>query len=185
MEQSTKWEDQAAVFNLKASLATLERRFPEAELFYKHSLDLWQEHKQQKNTAVVLISLSELYVATDRYRDALDAQLRALAILESMGATEKPFVAQCLHGVAFSLAKLNRLNEAETWYERALATTRKVYGPDHFFSSQVMMHYSELLRQMKRKREAETMADQAQEIISRSKSARQTIDAFELKPAWR
>jgi tetratricopeptide (TPR) repeat protein len=184
MEQSTKWEDQGAVLNLKALLAMFERRFPEAESLYTQSLDLWQEHKNEKNVAIVLISLSELYVATNRYQDALDAELRALAIFESMDATMRPFVAQCLHGAAFSLAKLNRLPEAENYYERALAITREVYGTDHFFASQVLLHYSELLRQMKRKREAETMANEARDIISRSPPARGAVDAFELKPAW-
>lgn len=185
MEQSTQWEDQAAVFNLKACLDQMERRYPEAESWYRRSLDLWEEHGNQRNVATVLMSLSELFIGTHQYQDALDAEMRALAIFEGIGVTARPSVAQCLHGVAFALARLNRLNEAESYYERALATTREAYGPDHFFSSGVMLHYSELLRQLKRKREAEAMAAQAQDILSRSKQTRGAVDSFELKPAWR
>jgi tetratricopeptide (TPR) repeat protein len=184
MERSPEWQDRAAVFNLKASLAMLEHRYSEAESWYRQSLDLWQRHGDQKNAATVLISLSELYAAVNRYRDALDAELRALAIFESLGAKMSPFVAQTLHGAAFSLDRLNRLTEAQSYYERALTASREVYGPDHFFTAEVMQHYADLLRQLKRKPEAASMAAQAQTILGRT-PARQTIDAFEMKPAWR
>jgi tetratricopeptide (TPR) repeat protein len=184
MERSTQWEDQAVVFNLKASLAAMERRFPEAESWYRQSLDLWEQHGNQKNAATLLISLSEMCAAANRYQDALDAELRALAIFESMGSKMSPFVAQTLHGVALSLDRLNRPAEAESYYERALAASREVYGPDHFFTAEVMQHYADLLRRMKRKPEAASMAAQAQTILGRAPS-RQTIDAFEMKPAWR
>jgi len=184
MEQSSEWQDRAAVFNLKASLAALDRRYSEAESWYRQSLDLWQRHGDQKNSATVLISLSEMCVAANRYQDALDAELRALALFESLGAKMSPFVAQTLHGAAFSLDRLNRLAEAESYYERALAASREVYGPDHFFTAEVMQHYADLLRRMKRKPEAASMAAQAQSILGRTPS-RQAIDAFEMKPAWR
>jgi tetratricopeptide (TPR) repeat protein len=163
----------------------MERRYSEAESWYRQSLDLWRQHGDRKNAATVLISLSELYVAANRYRDALDTQLSALDVFESMGPKMRPFVAQTLHGAAFSLTRLNRPAEAESYYERALAASLEVYGPDHFFTAEVMRHYAELLRQLKRKPEAASLAAQAQSILSRSTEARQAIDTFEIKPAWR
>jgi tetratricopeptide (TPR) repeat protein len=179
---ATKWEDRAVIFNLKASLAALEHRYPEAESWYGQSLALWEEHRDDRNTATLLLSLSQLYAGVNRWQEALDANLRALAIFDSMDATLRPFVSQALQGVAYALFRLNRLSEAESYYRRALDITRQVYGPDHPFSGQVMLDYSAVLRKLKRKPEAEAMITEARDTLRRSKPARNAVDALEFNP---
>jgi tetratricopeptide (TPR) repeat protein len=103
MERSaTKWEDRATFLNMRASLAEAEHHYGQAERLYRESLELWEKHGtgDDKNTAIVLMNLSSVFLATKRYQDALDVAVRALRTLEILDPTASPLVERALEHTA-------------------------------------------------------------------------------------
>jgi len=181
MEGSSDWKDRATFLNMRAALAFRERRLADSELDYQQSLRLWLEHspEQERNAAVVLLNLSTLYAVLKRHQDALDAAMRAIAILDGP-PTYRPDLVHALESAGFALSKLNRYNDAEQQYSRAIATSKEVFGNDHPATGRVIMGYSAVLRRLHRFTEAKALAGDAQRILRSQKPSNATIDTFEL-----
>jgi len=62
--------------------------------------------------------------------------------------------------------KLGRMDDAESFYRRALAILEKREGPDHPHVAAALFNYAALLRKMKRKGEARRMEDRARSIMA-------------------
>jgi tetratricopeptide (TPR) repeat protein len=91
--------------------------------------------------------------------------------------------------VVANLAKLyflqHRYAESEPLFRRAAAIFEASLGPNHPDLAQTLNAYSQLLRKIKRKREASAMSARAKEILVRNpgyRSGNHTVDVSDLKP---
>lgn len=185
MERSeTKWRDRATLLNTRAGIADVERRYGEAELLFRESLTLWEQHvpEEDQNVAIVLMNLSHVLIVTKRYQDALGVELRVLATLEELGPTTSSLALRALDNAALVCAKLGRPADAEHYYRRELATADQVFGTGHPVSAQIMLRYSSVLRRLQRNTEAKLMARRAHEILERAGRTPTTVDTLALTP---
>jgi tetratricopeptide (TPR) repeat protein len=180
MERSTTdWEDRATLLNMRAALAETQHRLGEAELSYRESLALWQQHARDKNSALVLMNLSHVLSEMKRYQKGLDAIMEALAILEKLDATVRPFVILSLDHAGSLYMKLQRPGDAGAAYNRALRMAETTFGAEQILTCAIMLRYSAALRALGQRDQAKVLASKAKTMLGRSKE-RLTVDVHEL-----
>jgi tetratricopeptide (TPR) repeat protein len=180
MERSaSSWQDRATLLNMRAALAKTQHRFGEAERSYRESLSLWQHHSRAKESAIVLMNLSYVFSEMKRYQNGLDTMLEALAILETLDATERPLVIQSLDRAGSLYMKLRRPGDAGAAYNRALGLAETTFGAEHVLTGAIMLRYSTALRALGQQDQAKALASTAKTILGRSKE-KLTVEVHEL-----
>jgi tetratricopeptide (TPR) repeat protein len=180
MERSTTdWKDRATLQNMRAALAETQHRLGEAELSYRESLALWQQHAQDKNSAIVLMNLSHVLSEMKRYQNGLDAIMEALTILKKLDATVRPLVILSLDHAGSLYMKLQRPGDAGAAYNRALRMAETTFGAEQILTCAIMLRYSAALRALGQRDQAKVLASKAKTMLGRSKE-RLTVDVHEL-----
>ena len=104
---------------------------------------------------------------------------RALAIRRNVLGDEHPLVALTLNLLGEIRHAQGAYAEAEALYKEALAIQEKSPGLDHPSTARTMMNYSRLLRQTKRKPQAQALEARGKTILSvaaRQNPANWTVD---------
>jgi tetratricopeptide (TPR) repeat protein len=174
MERSAReWKDRVALLDMRATLALTEHSYNNAESLFRQAMALRMEHLPagDQGIAIASMNLSEALASARRYQEALDADLRALAILDRLDATSSTLLIRVLDHAAMLSVKLRRPAVAESYYQRALAAARESLGPDHSLVGLIMLSYSAVLRSLGRNAEAQIMTAEAQGILRRSREA--------------
>ncbi|MEM7156782.1 MAG: serine/threonine-protein kinase [Myxococcota bacterium] len=118
---------------------------PEAALQWsKTALALAREPLDR---ASVLARVGSIYKDQGKLDEALDHQLRALAIREEALGPEHPAVASSLNGVAAILRRQGKLDEALEHHRRALAIREAALGPRHPMIASSLNNMSNVLVQ--------------------------------------
>jgi tetratricopeptide (TPR) repeat protein len=182
-QSTANWKYRATLLNMRAGLAYIVRQYREADLLFRQSLILWEQHApdENRNVAIVRMNVARVLSRTKRYEEALDIELNAMDLLEKLDATAGPLVVRSLFNSALFSVRLRRLTDAERYYRRSLALAKQVFGPEHPVSGEIMLRYSVVLRTLHRTAEGKAMATEAQAILGKSQKG-DTVDVLELAP---
>jgi tetratricopeptide (TPR) repeat protein len=185
METSENLADRAEALNMKGALAAAERHFNQAERLYRESLALWEQvvPKDGRNVAITSINVAQVLAAAKRYENALEMNLHALEVFEKLDSGQSILVARTLDASGLFCVKLGRLGDAERFYQRALGTAKQAFGPEHWYSGQIMLRYSAVLRAMQQNAQARQLAREAHAILSRRSENHETVDILALRIA--
>ncbi len=164
---ATNWKAHVTILGTRGALADAERRYGDAERFYRQALALLQEHDTEEglDAGIVWMNLSEVLVNSKRYDESLAADLRALAALEKVGASAVTLVVRVLDRAAFLSLKLKRPGDAEAYYQRLLPTATQAFGPEHPMVGRIMLSYAAVLGALRRNSDAAVMSTQAHTIL--------------------
>ena len=72
--------------------------------------------------------------------------------------------ARCLKGLADLYCKQGEYKKAEPLYQQALSVWKEFIGWEHLESAEVLEGYADLLRKMRRKREAASLEAEAKAV---------------------
>jgi tetratricopeptide (TPR) repeat protein len=164
----------------RAARKLLESRLPEME----RSAALWAQHPgcPQGDHAVAWMNLSHVLATTGRYQEALETDLEAVAILERLDAKFGSLQLRGLEYAASLCQKLRRPADAEQYYQRALPTARRMFGPGDSHVAEIELSYSAILRTLHRGEEAKLMASEAQAALRSGGERRAPVDILALTP---
>lgn len=161
VSQSLKDADQA--FN--------EQNYARAEPLYCKALALLERTfgEEHSDTARCLQTLGDTYFALKRYGDAVPIYLRVSALNERMFGQAPSYVAATHFKLAKSFEKLGKLDQAETFYRRALIDGEKAEGPMSAAVALVLESFAGMLKRARLKLdEADAMLERARSIREKS-----------------
>ena len=184
MERSAvDWRDRATLLDTRSGVSYIGHDYGEAERLLRESLALWEQHVPQENgnLAIVLMNLSHVIGCGKRYQEALDLELRAIAVLDERGPDSGSLTVRALDTAATLCMKLGRAADAERYEERAVRKAREVFGPDDPVSARVMLGYAQVLRALQRGEEAKILARDANDVLRRGEKLG-TVDVLSLAP---
>lgn len=149
----------ATAMNNLGLLYALQGNLADAETLYQRSLATQEQALGPSHPTIAgfLTNLAELYVERGKHGDAVTLMRRALAIDESALGPEHHYVGKDLYSLAILYVQQRRYDEAEPLYRRALLIYQKVLGPDNQERSETREEYVDLLRQMGRGVEADSL----------------------------
>ncbi|MCB9883414.1 MAG: serine/threonine protein kinase [Planctomycetes bacterium] len=113
-----------------------------------------------------LSALADVRSAQGRHREAIGLEEEALHARERTLGSEHPEVAYSLNRIGNSYHDLNELEQAESFYRRALDIRRKRLKPDHFLIAETMNNLAILLQ------DAGRDLEQAEQLLRDSLSIR-------------
>jgi tetratricopeptide (TPR) repeat protein len=173
--------DQIALLGMRATMAETERRHAESEQLLREALALLGQYypEDYKDFVTASLNLSEVLFNAKRYQDSLDTVLRAIATSEKAGDVLGPLLVVSLDFAGYVCFELHRFAESADYYARALDTSKRVFGPGVFSVAQVMLHYSNALRALKRNSEAATIALEAETLIGFTGAS---VDVLQWRP---
>jgi len=121
----------------------------------------------------VLDGLGELYVAEKRNSDAEEIFKRAFDLREQYASPIKEGVSLARTMlIAFDLLNLyrseGRLNEMESFYERALTVQERVLGPQNSATGETLLEFARLYREEGKEQEAAPLYQRALEILRKN-----------------
>ena len=117
--------------------------------------------REPLDEARVLARVGSIYKGEGKLDEALDHQLRALAIREEALGPEHPAVASSLNGVAAILRRQGKLDEALAHHRRALAIRESALGPRHPMVASSLNNMSNVLVQQGQTTEARLALEKA------------------------
>jgi tetratricopeptide (TPR) repeat protein len=125
------------------------------------------------DVAYALIQLAHIAGSQGRAADTEVASRRALAIAEALG---HPLVEiEALRPLAAAVSDQGRISEARTYFDRALAKLRELYGPDAREVASVASSYAATLQQAKECAAALPHAAEAFRILDRLRDPQAVI----------
>jgi hypothetical protein len=100
---------------------------------HERDKDLAMKMLEQSNFSVVSMNLANLLGSTGRYQESLDRDLAGLAALNRLDARTDSLLFRAQSYTASLCEKLRRPADAERYYQRALTTARRLFGPDEWW----------------------------------------------------
>jgi hypothetical protein len=100
---------------------------------HERDKDLAMKMLEQSNFSVVSMNLANLLGSTGRYQESLDRDLAGLAALNKLDARTDSLLFRAQSYTASLCEKLRRPADAERYYQRALTTARRLFGPDEWW----------------------------------------------------
>ena len=118
--------------NNLATLYIVEGKYADAESLYLQQLPIMEKTAGPASIEVANMSenLGMAYIAENKAAEAGPRIRRALEIWEKEGS-ESPDVVKSVFGLGMISTIEGKVAEADGYYQRALALTQKIYGPDH------------------------------------------------------
>ncbi|AUT03832.1 tetratricopeptide repeat protein [Nostoc sp. CENA543] len=132
----------------------------EQELGIKYlskAVELQKELGLERDVALSLNNLAELYRSQGKYSQAEPLHIQALALSRKLLGEEHPSVATSLNNLAALYRSQGRYSEAEPLYIEALALRRKLLGEEHPSVATSLNNLAELYRSQRRYSEAEPL----------------------------
>jgi tetratricopeptide (TPR) repeat protein len=165
-------KDVAAAIDRLAGTYVRLRRFDDAAALYARALTIREKTAGMSSGEVAssLDRLAALHVRNKKVADAEPLYLRALAIREQISA-EEAIVAGNLTDLAKVYVLTKRYGEAESLYHKAVSLLEKSVGVDHPALGEVLDDYANLLREMRRRPEADTISNRARAIRAKKVEA--------------
>jgi tetratricopeptide (TPR) repeat protein len=141
-------------------------QFKAAEIFFRKSLKLFDEHHvpQPLERSSILTNLGFILRETNRLSEAEPLMREDLQIIQKYLGEDHPRLATSLNNLAFLLRDLGRLNEAEPLLRRALDIDQSRFGPDSSEIATDLNNLALLLTETGRLSEAELFLRKALEI---------------------
>jgi len=146
---ATSLNDVARVYRIQGKYTQAEPLFQRAVAIYKKTIG--EEHPY---TATSLMNLAVLYREMDRYTQAELLFHQAIAIYEKTVGSEHPRMAQCLSELATLHVRQGHNEQAEGYFQEALRIREFQLGQEHPETMATLVQYVNLLRNMKREKEA-------------------------------
>ena len=158
--------------NLALSLQATNR-LAEAEPLFRCALAIWERVSRARASwtwrwASSTSRLLPPRTASPRPEPPLSSSDGKISGRKSLARPDHPNVASALNNLAGVLEAMNRLDEAEPLFRRALAILEKSYGPDHPQVAFCLNNLAELLRATGRPSEAEPLFRRALAIRENS-----------------
>jgi len=142
----------------KAEEAQQQKRLAEAELYWKEALaEAEKFDRTDRRTALTLEGLSEVYWHLGRFADATNCCKRLLRIYAEIFGEDQYDVGVIATNLAMLLHVQEKYEEAEQYYQQALAIKTKRLGKDHPDVQKLLGNYANLLRACNRVEEADKL----------------------------
>ena len=151
----------ATVLSKEADNFSDEEKYAEAEPLYMRALDIKDKNQRSENDPAVISSIERLAVTLfeqDKFSQARLLADRAITILEKNNQRED--LARPLTFLGRTCEKLSKYDDAERAYLRALGPPE----PDDSDALYTLENYSRMLRDLKRKPEAEALEARIRKI---------------------
>lgn len=174
--------DDAKILSIQGGIARGKKRFAEAEDYFRRALQL-----MERTPGATLADLAEtrscMALMLDhqgRHEEALAESQRAIADLET-ASPRSVMLPAALNNAGCVLMELQRWDEAERLYQRALQLARELFGEDNRNTAEIMLNYSLALRKNKELPAAESLKQKGIESYRRSlMHDNQTVDVKDL-----
>ncbi|MCC7054702.1 MAG: serine/threonine protein kinase [Gemmatimonadaceae bacterium] len=152
-------EESTALEN-RGRLLYMLGRVPEAVVQFRKSLALSEQFfaTDDSSNAPTYINLAVVSGAAGQLAAADTFSLKGIEAARRAHGNDHPVMANALSVRAGALEALGRLDEAAATFRAAMDVKRRILGPEHVSYATTAANYSELLLQMKRYRDAATVA---------------------------
>ena len=123
-----------------------QKKYADAESNYSNALKIFRDAfgDQHTYTASALLGLGQVYVYTDRSRDALPLLEEGTAIREKILPEGNWNIADARSHLGLCLARLGRYEESERVLLKAYVILKDVKGEDHKFTRRCALRLSEM-----------------------------------------
>jgi CHAT domain-containing protein/tetratricopeptide (TPR) repeat protein len=127
-----------------ASLMRQRERYDDALAFATRALNIAERKLPAGDVrrAMFVAQVGEIHMSGRRYDEADPLLKRALAIIEAAPGGDQPVAAmqtiQYLQTIGLSYQGRGRHGEAQGYLDRAIATSTKVFGPDHMITGAML-----------------------------------------------
>jgi tetratricopeptide (TPR) repeat protein len=179
---ATTPRDRFQVLQMQASLAAGNQDYSRAVNTYHQALEQLQEGnwlgrvERSRETGIIWLNISEVFIASKQYEQALDANSTALAHFESVGPMVNSLLIRTLYRASFILLKLQRPVDAGQNSSRALELAQTVLGSDDPVVAGILQQNSAVLHALHDEARAKEMDEKAQAILKRAARTPFTID---------
>jgi tetratricopeptide (TPR) repeat protein len=174
--------DRFQVLQMRASLEAGNQDYRRAVDTYHQALEQLQEGnwpvlvERSRETGIIWLNISEVFIASKEYEHAWDANTAALAQFEKVGPMVNSLLIRTLDRASFILLKLHRPVDAGPMSSRALELAQTVFGADHPVVAGILLRNSAVLHALHDNARAKEMDKKAQAMLKRTDRTPFTID---------
>jgi tetratricopeptide (TPR) repeat protein len=175
--------DQAQLISLEATLARGRKDYAKSESLFRQAIELLDRTPGSSRIEVMGFHNSRSVALTrmGRNKEALSEALLAADFFERVAPRHASYIA-ALNNAACILADLNRRDESQRVFEKALAAATDLYGEDNRILAQIMLSYARVLRENHETPAATEWRKRGAEAYRRSiLRDSQTVDIHELQ----
>jgi tetratricopeptide (TPR) repeat protein len=146
-----------------ATLYTYQGKLVDAEEMCKSGLELQKRtlYKNHPYLAYTLRTLSSIYYEQGEYSKAKSALDEAVVIMLDIHSADDKAMAPFYVDIAKVLVAQNNLEQAESYYQKAMLLINISYGPKHLYTANVLADIAKLYILQQRYAEAEELIDRA------------------------
>lgn len=153
----------AASLNFLGIVARAQKKYDDAEKFYKESLEMRKRLYKEDHTSVAqsLHNLGILYRVQEKYADAEAVLREAVAMRKRLPKEEAGNLASSLDSLAFVLKAQRKYAAAEPAYKELVEMRRQQYKGDHLDLATHLTDYASVLEARRKYAEAEALLREA------------------------
>jgi|SRR5579883_698891 len=173
-------QDTAAAMNNLAAVYYEQGRLPEAEEYYSRSYELQKGNRALTLSALLTgNNLALVYADEHRNEEAESLYSEILAQLEAQVGHDHEATATVMNNLALLYFHLGRKDDAVQYMSEAVQIRDRLLGQQHPDSLESARSYAQILRSVKRKKEAETFEARVQQASGTARAS-QTVDVSSL-----
>jgi tetratricopeptide (TPR) repeat protein len=149
-----------------AILYNYQGKLVDAEEMCKSGLNLQKKtlYKNHPYLAYTLRTLSSIYYEQGEYSRAKSALDEAVVIMLDIHTADDKAMAPFYVDMAKILVAQNNLEQAESYYQKAMLLINISYGPNHLYTANVLADIAKLYALQQRYAEAEELIDRAMAV---------------------
>ncbi len=174
----------AEVLNTRAAVHTLQGKWRDAEHELREAREIMlHEHQLGDILPTVLHNLASIELRTGNYAEARSLELEALSLWGKFLDPDHPHMIRAWSALGAVEYLVHRPQEAHQSMQRAIASARKTYGPEHPIIADLLQSDAVILDRLKLKKEAKLERTQERAIRCGLPSSRPSAETWNIREA--